>query len=210
MIYDYCIIKYIVYLFSRLYTLRIHNAIKKRMNVIYSLWIRHSIGNVGEATSFKYPLLLQGDGLNHITIGSHCEFDTHCVIGCRETYGEDHYMPQIEIGDYCSFGEYTHISSINKIQISSGLLTGRFVYIGDNAHGVLSMEGKNVRPAKRHLISKGPIIIGQNVWIGDKVSIFAGVTIGDNVIIGAGSIVTHSFPSNCIVAGSPARVVKAL
>ncbi|WP_255402065.1 DapH/DapD/GlmU-related protein [Prevotella sp. tc2-28] len=90
------------------------------------------------------------------------------------------------------------------------MLTGRFVYIGDNAHGGLSLEEAETPPARRHLTSKGEIKIGRNVWIGDKVSIFGGVTIGDNVIIGAGSIVTHDIPSNSMAAGMPARIIKQL
>lgn len=55
---------------------------------------------------------------------------------------------------------------------------------------------------------KGPIIIGNNVWIADNVTILSGVTIGDGAVIGAGSVVTRSIPPYCISAGSPARVVK--
>lgn len=52
--------------------------------------------------------------------------------------------------------------------------------------------------------------MGCNVWIGDKVTILGGVTIGDNVIIGAGSIITHDIPSNSMAAGAPAKVVKKI
>ena len=74
----------------------------------------------------------------------------------------------------------------------------------------MSWEEADIPPAKRHLKSKGEIRIGRNVWIGDKVSIFGGVTIGDNVIIGAGSIVTHNIPSNSMAVGAPAKVVKQI
>lgn len=74
----------------------------------------------------------------------------------------------------------------------------------------MSWKEADIPPHMRHLVSKGEIIIGRNVWIGDKVSIFGGVTIGDNVIIGAGSIVTHDLPSNCMAAGIPAKVIKSL
>jgi acetyltransferase-like isoleucine patch superfamily enzyme len=46
------------------------------------------------------------------------------------------------------------------------------------------------------------------VWIGDKVTILGGITIGDNVIIGANSVVTHDIQSNCMVVGMPAKVIK--
>ena len=58
------------------------------------------------------------------------------------------------------------------------------------------------------LCSKGPVVIEDNVWIGDKVTILGGVTIGDNAIIGANSVVTHDIPSNCMAAGMPAKATS--
>lgn len=180
-------------------------------NILYTLWIRNFIGYVGKNTIFCRPLLLQGGGAQRIKIGSNTSIGHHTVLGCWECYGEEElFEPEIIIGDDCKIGEYCHFSAIKKINIGSGLLTGRYVYIGDNAHGELSLEDFDVPPAQRKLTSKGEISIGRNVWIGDKVSILSGVSIGDNVIIGAGSIVTHNIPSNSLVAGAPAKVIKQL
>ena len=52
--------------------------------------------------------------------------------------------------------------------------------------------------------------IGDDVWIGGNCTILPGVTIGSNVIVAAGAVVTKDVPDNCVVAGVPARVVKAL
>ena len=175
------------------------------------MWIKNFLGQVGDKAYFNYPLRLQGGGYKRICIGSRTCFQSYCVLGCWEKYGEDeHHEPEIIIGDDCNIGEFCHITAINRITIGNGLLTGRFVYIGDNSHGGLSWEEATVPPVKRHLKSKGEINIGNNVWIADKVTILGGVTIGDNVIIGAGSIVNHDVPSNCIVAGIPAKIIKIM
>ena len=203
-----------VKLWCRIYSYHLNQYISNIWGAMYSLWVRQELGSVGEYSYFSRPLLLQGGGQKRIIIGSHTHVDHHGVLGCWEEYetseGIEHYEPEIVIGNHCSIGEYCHITAINKITIGDGLLTGRFVYIGDNAHGGLSMKEANITPSQRHLVSKGEIKIGRNVWIGDKVSIFGGVTIGDNVIIGAGSIVTHDIPSNCMAAGMPAKIVKQL
>lgn len=55
-----------------------------------------------------------------------------------------------------------------------------------------------------------PVTVGNNVWIGGSVTILPGVTIGDNVIIGAGSVVTKDIPSDVVAVGNPCRVIKQL
>lgn len=55
-----------------------------------------------------------------------------------------------------------------------------------------------------------PIHIGRNVWLGGDVKVLGGVTIGDNTIIGAGSIVTKDIPSNVIAVGNPCKVIRAI
>lgn len=204
------LLDYILRLFSHIYTYRIHCWFNDKRKGIYTRWIRNFLGEVGEKTRFERPLLLQGGGQRRIKIGSNTGIGHHTVLGCWVRYGNENYEPEILIGNNCSIGEYCHITAIKKITIGDGLLTGRFVYIGDNAHGGLSMEEAETRPALRELTSKGEIRIGRNVWLGDKVSVFGGVTIGDNVIVGAGSIVTHDIPSNCMAAGAPVKVVKQL
>lgn len=55
-----------------------------------------------------------------------------------------------------------------------------------------------------------PVTIGNNVWIGGSVTILPGVSIGDNVVIGAGAVVTHDIPSNMIVGGNPAKIIRKI
>lgn len=172
--------------------------------------MRNFLGSMGEKSFIAYPCSLQGGGQKNISIGDHTEIQSNGVLGCWIKNGDQIFTPSIEIGDNCNIGEFSHITSINKITIGDGLLTGRFVYIGDNAHGGLSWEEADIPPLNRKLLSKGGVVIGNNVWIGDKCTILGGVTIGDNVIIGANSVVIHDLPSNCIAVGAPAKIVKQL
>lgn len=55
-----------------------------------------------------------------------------------------------------------------------------------------------------------PVTIGDNVWIGGNAVILPGVSLGDNVVVGAGAVVTKSFPSNVVIAGNPAKIIKEL
>ena len=112
------------------------------------------------------------------------------------------------IGDNCDIGEHNHITACNKISIGNGVLTGRYVYIGDNSHGSLDITESETPPALRRLVSKGEVIIEDNVWIGDKVAILSGVRIGKGSVIGANSVVTKDVPPYTIVAGCPAKIIR--
>lgn len=204
------ILNIIIRFWSLIYSYHISDMIRNWINSLYSLWLSNFIGSVGKNSKIYYPCKLWGGGSKHIIIGIDTTIQGHCILGCWIRYAGEAFTPSIDIGNNCNIGEYSHISAINKITIGNGLLTGRYVYIGDNSHGGLSMEEANIPPIRRNLQSKGEVVIGNNVWIGDKATILAGVHIGDNVIVGANSVVTKDVPSNCMVAGCPAKILKQL
>lgn len=144
----------------------------------------------------------------YITVGCNNVFLRNTAISVTPT--TDFKLPQINIGNNCHFGIRNHITCINNITIGDNLLTGGYVLISDNAHGTADKNTLNIPPFDRPLVSKGGVTIGNNVWIGDKVSILAGVHIGDNAIIGANSVVTKDIPANSVAAGIPARIIKQL
>ena len=75
-------------------------------------------------------------------------------------------------------------------------------------HCVLATEYHPEDPATRHSLLTKPIVVGRNVWLGADVKVLAGVTIGENAIVAAGSVVTKDVPANMVVAGSPARIIR--
>ena len=204
----------LLWLWSGIYSYNFSLRLRKYRDVLYTMWISNFIGKVGEGIYISYPCSLEGGGSKSIVVGDNTCIQSHCILGCWKAYnaydGLQTFNPEIIIGKHCCIGEYTQITACNNITIGDGLLTGRYVYIGDNAHGGLSCMDAEIPPVRRKIVTKGEIIIGKNVWIGDKVTIVGGVNIGDNVIIGANSVVTHDVPSNSIIAGIPAKVIKSL
>lgn len=194
---------------SHIYTYKTSFTIKRAQNFMYTLWIKNFVGYVGKNTTLYYPCTLEGGGTKSIVIGESCHIKSNCILGCWSKYANGQsFKPELIIGDNCSIGEYNQITACNKIVIGDGLLTGRYVYIGDNSHGGMTIEELQIPPSARALVSKGEIIIGNNVWIGDKVTILANVKVGDGAIIGANSVVTHDVPAYSVVAGVPAKIVK--
>lgn len=88
--------------------------------------------------------------------------------------------------------------SVGTINIEDGVMMGPGVGLFSVNH-----EPKNIR-----VIRTGEITIKKNAWIGARVSILPGVTIGENAIIGTGAVVTKNIPANSIAVGTPAKVIK--
>lgn len=205
------LLKLFFYILSLLYPYKLAATIKRAKNLFYTLWIQNFVGHFGEHSRICYPCSLQGSGQQNVSIGNHTTIQSNSILGCWTKYGNQNFPnASITIGNNCSIGEYNHITACNKITIGDGLLTGRYVIISDNAHGGLSTEESLIIPVKRDLISKGGVIIGNNVWLGDKVAILANVHIGNNVIVAANAVVTKDIPDNCIVAGVPAKIIKKI
>ncbi len=202
------LLAYLMRIVSSVYTYTLSVRLLGCQNRLYTMWIRNFIGHIGSHSAISKPCSLQGRGQRRIFIGDYTTIQEHCILGCWEKYGNQCFAPSLIIGNHCSIGEYNHITACDQITIGDGLLTGRYVYIGDNSHGGLSVEEASVPPIERKLKSKGKICIGNNVWIGDKATILGGVSIGDNVIVAANAVVTKDIPSNSVVAGVPARIVK--
>ncbi|MBR6125423.1 acyltransferase [Candidatus Saccharibacteria bacterium] len=148
-------------------------------------------------------------GEQFISIGNEFHSGSHFRIEAISKLNSQTFTPSIEIGDNVSIQDFCHIGCIEKICIGSGTMIASRVYISDHNHGNITAEDLKLAPAKRPLVSK-PVIIGRNVWLGEGCCILPGVTLGDNVIVGANAVVTHSFPSNRVIAGVPARVIKQL
>lgn len=134
-----------------------------------------------------------------------------CGIGCRFETRKKNSDLSLSIGENVQFNDYIHITAYEKVEIGDNVLMASKIYISDCSHG--SYKGNeldsnpSVPPNDRKLFTK-PVIIGNNVWIGEFVSILPGVTIGDGSIIGSNSVVSKNIPSNVIAVGTPAKPIK--
>jgi acetyltransferase-like isoleucine patch superfamily enzyme len=147
---------------------------------------------------------------NRITIGNHFHALERFRLEAISKYGNQLFKPEIVIGDNVTINTDVHIGCIDKVHIGNNVLLASRIYIADHSHGNTDFETLQIPPNARPLVSRGPVIIEDNVWIGEGVSILPGVTIGKNSIIGANSVVTKSCKANSIMAGVPAKVIRSL
>lgn len=116
----------------------------------------------------------------------------------------------------CDNGKNIHIGNNFTGNYNLTILDIREVYIGDNVMigpgTMISTVGHPMTPMGRrqHLGIAKPVKIGNDVWIGGNVTILPGITIGNNVVVAAGAVVTHDVPDNTLVGGVPARKIKDL
>jgi acetyltransferase-like isoleucine patch superfamily enzyme len=110
----------------------------------------------------------------------------------------------VEIGPKTVVGQDCTISAYQRVSIGQQcVIADRAMFI-DFDHNVADPE----QPIRKQGIYKRDVVVGSNVWIGYGAQILRGVTVGDNAIIGASSVVTRDIPANAVAAGSPARVLR--
>lgn len=114
---------------------------------------------------------------------------------------------KIKIGENCGISGST-IYAMSSIEIGNETLIGANCKIIDNDFHPLEAEKR--RENRPEDIRKRPVKIGEKCFIGANCLILKGVTLGDNCIVGAGSVVSGSFPSNSVIAGNPAKLIKTL
>lgn len=156
------------------------------------------------------PYMLALKGERYISIGDDSYLSKGVSLTAWDSFLDDEYTPEIKIGKNCGIGARAHISAINGIYIGDNVLTGQDVLITDNAHGAIERCLLDISPNFRPLQSRGKVVIEENVWIGEKVSIMPGVTVGKGSVIAANAVVTHDVPPYCLVAGIPAKIIRQL
>mgnify|MGYP002626505735 CR=1 FL=1 len=174
-------------------------------NYIYTGYIRSRFASIGTSVFEWKAYKLQGECYMHI--GNENTFEKDLQL---TAWNEDTCQPEIRIGHGCLFRRGCHITACNSIVIGNHLLTGTNVLITDNSHGNTDATSMDCPPQERPIVSKGAVVIGDNVWLGNNVCVLPGVTIGDGAVVGANAIVTRDVPPFSVVAGIPAKMIGGM
>lgn len=170
--------------------------IKKGAKFISNLNSKLILG-FGDSTTASFSH--SGTNLN-LMKGSALHIDGKVIIGLNSAVTL-HENATLEIGDRTYIGAKAHIRVGSHITIGSNVAIAWNVTIMDS-----DFHNYNVNDIPQIITKK--ITIGNNVWIGNNVIVLKGVSIGDNAIIAAGSVVTKDVPPSTAVGGNPARKIK--
>jgi acetyltransferase-like isoleucine patch superfamily enzyme len=180
--------------------------IKYIIDKTFSLYLARHFFHIGKNSFWEYPSFVYGH--KYISIGDNFYVFPRLRLEAFNKFLGRSYSPSIIIGNNVSINYDCHIACCNKIEIGNHVVIGSRVFITDHYHGEASKQALATPPDQRILVSKGPVIIEDNVLIGEGVAIMPDVLIGKNAIIGANSVITHDIKANTVVAGIPAKVIK--
>ncbi len=144
--------------------------------------LKQIVGEVGEGAFLHGPV--------YFHYGRHTKIGTHFFANFNLTIQDD---ASVTIGDHCSFGP--NVTIVTPI------------------HPLIASERRQMKTASgaaKALCYAKPVTIGNDCWLGANVTVCPGVAIGDNCVIGAGSVVTRDIPANSVAAGVPCKVLRQI
>lgn len=181
--------------------------VKRLHRLIERAYVEHFISPQLDALGRHYqimkPWYLKIHGAN-IRIG-----ESPHIVTARDrrvtltTWRFEEDQGQIDIGDYCLLCPGVRLDSACRIRIGNNTMLAASAYITD-------ADWHDIYDRARPIGKRAPVVLGDNVWVGDSAIVCKGVSIGENSVIGAGAVVASDIPANVIAAGNPARVIRPL
>ncbi len=142
-------------------------------------------------------------GRGKIIIGDNVSIGDYCRIIISTSF--NNIGESISIGDNVGIGEFSYLGGGGGLKIGSDCIVGQYFSCHPENH---NYGAPNILIRNQGVTRQG-ISIGDNCWIGSKVTVLDNVTIGSGCIIAAGSVVTKSFTTNCVIGGVPAKYIKS-
>lgn len=133
-------------------------------------------------------------------VGSDCAIASHCAIFAREA-GQSACL---RIGDGTHIGDYTLIDVCDDVILGPEVALGPFCILYTHDHDHTRAAGA----VWKGPLKKAPITIGHGAWVGARVTLLPGVSIGERAVVAAGAVVTQDVPVGAVVGGVPARILK--
>ena len=177
----------------------IQDITKKVQKIIFILFYSSSFKKFGKKSTLVFPFRI--NGAKYISIGKKVHINEGAWMLAHENTDK---APVIKIGSGSYIGRFVHIVAVNEIKIKDNVAMADKVYISDNTH---NYEDVNTLMKDQDILDNGPVVIGENTWIGENACIM-GASIGKHCVIGVNSVVTKDIPDYSIAVGSPAKVIR--
>lgn len=158
----------------------------------------------GKSVTIDKNCVIDGYSSEKIEIGN-------CVkIGAYSTLSSTSHMSKygkgLKIGNNSAVGQFTEFGAAGGIEIGNDVIMGSYISFHSENH---NFENHNLLIREQGVTSKG-IKLGNNIWVGAKVTFLDGCIVGDNSVVAAGAVVNNVYPANSVIGGIPAKILKSI
>lgn len=203
MIVEMCLLKSICFLrsFKLLLRLRVPDRLFLGRGVSFFGLSKISFGKWVQVQEYAH---LGGLGKGNITIGDNVSIGAFSRIVTSSSF--HNIGEHIKIGNNVGLGDFAHLGGGGGLEIGDDCIIGAYFSCHPENHNfydstkLIRLQGTTRRGIK----------VGKNCWVGAKVTILDGVTVGDNCVLAAGAVITKDMPANSVIGGVPAKVIKSL
>tara|TARA_R110002049_G_scaffold176086_1_gene343288 strand:- start:562 stop:1236 length:675 start_codon:yes stop_codon:yes gene_type:complete len=158
----------------------------------------------GSGVTIEENCFIDAYAVNKLQFGNNVKIGAFSSISCTSHMSK--YGVGFKIGNNSGVGRFTEFGSSGGIEIGNDVIMGSYVSFHSENH-IFNDISKPIR--EQGVTSKG-IKLGNNIWVGAKVTFLDGCEVGNNCVIAAGAVVKEIFPNNVVVGGVPAKILKHL
>lgn len=159
---------------------------------------------LGKNVTIESYTILDGYASEKIVLGDNAKIGMYSKLLSTShlaTYGKG-----LKMGNNSAIGDFTHFGAPGGIEIGNDVIMGSYISFHSENHN-FSDTTKLIR--EQGVTSKG-IKLGNNIWVGAKVTFLDGCVVGNNSVVAAGAVVNGVYPDNSVIGGIPAKVIKTI
>lgn len=158
----------------------------------------------GKNVTIQENTRIDGYAYEKIILEDNVRIGSYSYITCTSHMSK--YGKGLKMGQNSAVGDFTHFGASGGIVIGNDVIMGSYISFHSENH---NFQNKEILIREQGVTSKG-ITLGNNIWVGAKVTFLDGCNIGDNSVVAAGAVVNGHFPNNSIIGGIPAKVIKII
>jgi acetyltransferase-like isoleucine patch superfamily enzyme len=158
----------------------------------------------GSSVTLEENCFIDAYAVNKLHFGNNVKIGAFSSISCTSHMSK--YGIGFKIGNNSGVGRFTEFGSSGGIEIGNDVIMGSYVSFHSENHNFNDIS----KPIREQGVTSKGITLGNNIWVGAKVTFLDGCEVGDNCVIAASAVVKGIFPKNVVIGGIPAKIIKHL
>jgi len=158
----------------------------------------------GKNVTIENHSIIDGYASEEIVLGDNVKIGSYSKLLSTSHMG--HFGKGLKMGNNSAIGDFTHFGATGGLTIGNDVIMGSYISFHSENH---NYQNKTALIREQGVSHKG-ITIGNNVWVGAKVTFLDGSQVGDNCVVAAGAVVNGIFPNDVVIGGVPAKILKSI